>query len=239
MKIELDDGYNFGKGLFETIKVVNGNPLFLDLHLNRLNKSLKFFKIEKEITEQKILNYIKNERKKNYALKISVSDKNVILVKRNDPYIKLDKNEKVRLTISKVRRNSTSHMVYHKSFNYYDNIIEKSKAKEEGFDEVIFLNERDYIAEGAVSNIFFVNKNKLYTPNASCGLLKGTMREFILNNYNVAEDYLKLEDLDKFEACFICNSLMGVLEVESIDSFSFEENKLIKEIKKHLSKYGF
>ena len=29
MKIEFDDGFSFGKGAFETIKVVDGDPLFL------------------------------------------------------------------------------------------------------------------------------------------------------------------------------------------------------------------
>ena len=36
MKIEFDDGFSFGKGAFETIKVVKGDPLFLREHLNRL-----------------------------------------------------------------------------------------------------------------------------------------------------------------------------------------------------------
>ena len=51
MKIEFDDGFSFGKGAFETIKVVDGDPLFLEKHLERLNKSLKFFGIEREIDE--------------------------------------------------------------------------------------------------------------------------------------------------------------------------------------------
>ena len=41
MKIEFDDGFSFGKGAFETIKVVDGDPLFLEKHLERLKKSLK------------------------------------------------------------------------------------------------------------------------------------------------------------------------------------------------------
>ena len=41
MLIELDEGYSFGLGLFETILLYKGNPVFLDEHLARINKSIE------------------------------------------------------------------------------------------------------------------------------------------------------------------------------------------------------
>ena len=40
MLIELDEGYSFGLGLFETILLYKGKPVFLDKHLSRINKSI-------------------------------------------------------------------------------------------------------------------------------------------------------------------------------------------------------
>ena len=40
MLIELDEGYSFGLGLFETILLYKGKPVFLDEHLARINKSI-------------------------------------------------------------------------------------------------------------------------------------------------------------------------------------------------------
>ena len=40
MLIELDEGYSFGLGLFETILLYKGKPVFLDGHLARINKSI-------------------------------------------------------------------------------------------------------------------------------------------------------------------------------------------------------
>ncbi len=53
MLIELDEGYSFGLGLFETILLYKGKPVFLDEHLARINKSitnleLKIEKLEKD-----------------------------------------------------------------------------------------------------------------------------------------------------------------------------------------------
>ncbi len=54
-KILLDNGFFFGMGLFETILVKNAYPLFLDLHLERLNNGLKRLGIQKSISESEII----------------------------------------------------------------------------------------------------------------------------------------------------------------------------------------
>ena len=45
MKIELDQGYQFGLGAFETIALEHGKPVFLKRHLNRLAKAAEFLKL--------------------------------------------------------------------------------------------------------------------------------------------------------------------------------------------------
>ena len=44
MNIEFDDGIQFGLGAFETIEIRNDEPVLLEWHLERLNKSLDFLK---------------------------------------------------------------------------------------------------------------------------------------------------------------------------------------------------
>lgn len=40
MLIELDDGFSFGLGLFETILLYKGKAVFLNEHLARINQSI-------------------------------------------------------------------------------------------------------------------------------------------------------------------------------------------------------
>lgn len=237
MKIEFDDGFSFGKGAFETIKVVDGDPLFLEKHLERLKKSLKFFGIERKIDEEKIYDYIKNSKEKNFALKLIVSDENFILTSRKDNY--RDENKSFRLKISKVRRNSTSKIIYHKSLCYYENILEHRWAVENGFDSALFLNERNEVCETSFANIFFVRDNKIFTPEISSGLLRGTMREFLLKNFEIVEEIINAKDLASFDECFISNSLMGVRNVKSIDGIKFTGREKTRKIQEKLKIYGF
>ena len=237
MKIEFDDGFSFGKGAFETIKVVKGDPLFLSEHLNRLKNSLNFFGIEKEINEEKIYDYIKNSEEKDFALKLIVSDENFILTSRKDNY--RDENKSFRLKISKVRRNSTSKIIYHKSLCYYENILEHRWAVENGFDSAIFLNERNEVCETSFANIFFVKEDKIYTPEISSGLLRGTMRDFLLENFEINEEKICAKDLIGFDECFISNSLMGVRNVTSINEIKFTGVDKTRDIQEKLKIYGF
>ena len=46
MNIEIDDGLNFGLGVFETILLRNGRAVFLDEHLTRINNSIENLKIK-------------------------------------------------------------------------------------------------------------------------------------------------------------------------------------------------
>lgn len=237
-KINLDNGFFFGMGLFETIKVVNRKPILLKEHINRINNSLKYFSIDQVVVEKDITDFIEGHSEDSYALKLSVSEKNKIITTREDPYNEKTLGE-VRLNFANTLRNSTSTMVYHKTFNYMDNILEKRRAKEEGFFEPIFLNENGYIAEGAVSNIFFIKDEKMFTPKLSTGILNGVMRSFFIEHFDVEEVLIKKEDLEKFDSGFITNSLMGYMEFDSLGEFNFKRSKITNEFDKELREIGF
>lgn len=237
MKIEFDTAFSFGLGVFETIKVVNGKAFFLEKHLKRLQKGLDFLAIKQPINLDNI--YSALEEGQNIALKIIVSEKNQVITKRSDPYSGIDRKKGKKLIFSSVLRNSTSPFTYHKTLQYGDNILEKHKATEQGYDEVLFLNEKGYICEGAVTNIFFLKGKKIYTPAQNVGLLAGTMREYLMEQYPIQECIITKEQLKGFDACFISNALMGILWVEQLENFHFVQSQTIKELIEHIENLGF
>ena len=106
--------------------------------------------------------------------------------------------------------------MYHKTLNYGDCILEKRAATAAGIQERVFLNTKGQICEGAVSNIFFVRKNKIYTPQMNCGLLPGILREYVLENFEVNETVIYPEELMYYDECFVTNSLMPVRQLGNI-----------------------
>ena len=60
MKIELDEGYMFGLGAFETAAVEDGKPVFLEEHLMRLENTLLFLGIRPSVNKDEIYEYLES-----------------------------------------------------------------------------------------------------------------------------------------------------------------------------------
>ncbi|MEA1974656.1 MAG: aminotransferase class IV, partial [Bacillota bacterium] len=206
--IPLIDGVMYGYGLFETIKIRNFKPIYLDEHLVRLKSSLDILNIKTKYSNEDIKNIIEAliERNRfNGALKITIVKNNnfsdlIIMMKKSNYNIK-DYEKGFNLIISDVARNSTSKVARLKTTNYLENLLEFKEAKNQGFDEVIFFNEKFFLAEGAISNIFIVKNNKLYTPSLENGLLNGIMRMKVIREcgmdvieMNITKDFLENAD---------------------------------------------
>lgn len=106
---------------------------------------------------------------------------------------------------------SADRFLYHKTTHrqLYNEMFER--AQQEGYDDVLFFNERKELTEGAISNVFVEVGGKLLTPPVSCGLLPGIYRQYLLaTNPLAAERILNLEDLLNADAVYICNAVRGM-----------------------------
>ena len=224
----------FGIGLFETIKVEEG-PLDLDLHMNRMFKSIESLnmniKYHKEYLTQAILNYIDDNKIKNKALRITVFDEGYNIYTRPITYDEEIYKKGFKLTISPIKRGDS--IIYkHKTTNYYENIYTKKYANENNFDDGLFVNYENIILECSMSNIFFIKEDKIYTPHDELPILNGIMKRKILDickklNIEVIEGEIKLEDIKNFDFAFVSNSLMKAMKISRIDEIAYPSNNEI------------
>lgn len=228
--IEVDSGYFFAKAIFETILITN-KAIFLEKHIERLNKSLKKININKIINIELIENFIKENSLKNCVLKIVVSEKNIVATTREINYTEEDYLKGFKLGISKVRRNTTSILPYIKSTGYIENLIEREKAIENGKNEVLFLNENNKITECSTGNIFFTKDKKIFTPSDSCALLNGIIRGWIIENYSVIEGEFELNDLFDADEVFITNSVIGIMKIVELNEKKYTSSCMSEKIK--------
>jgi len=103
----------------------------------------------------------------------------------------------------------------------YDRALAAVAARPEVFD-VIFLNSRGEVCEGARSNVFVERDGVLLTPPAACGLLPGVMRRRLLESGRAVEKILCREDLRQCEdlrqapALYVGNALRGLMPVRLV-----------------------
>lgn len=113
------------------------------------------------------------------------------------------------------RTNSRNRMYYHKTTDraFYDRA--SRFAQEYGYADVIFLNEKGEVTEGATNNLFIERAGSLLTPPLCCGLLNGIYRQSLLEeSHRAREEKLFLDDLLKAEKIYICNAIRGLRPVK-------------------------
>ena len=222
MNLIFDDGYQFGLGAFETLPVSQGRPVWLEAHERRLRYTLDYLGIGLSSDWENCLwDYVYSMDDGNKVLKILASDKNINFTSRVNPYASMTDRPGYVIALSSLRRNETSPLVRHKTFNYGDSILAKRKARVEGIDEPIFCNMQGQLTEGAVSNLFFIKNGRLYTPPVEAGLLPGIIRSYLCQCYDVIEKPLYPEDIRTFDECFLTNSLMGLMPVRRFGTVAF------------------
>jgi branched-subunit amino acid aminotransferase/4-amino-4-deoxychorismate lyase len=117
------------------------------------------------------------------------------------------------VSIAATRFDSRDPLLRHKTTRR--DLYEKALAAARDADEVVFLNERDEVCEGARTNIFVERDGALLTPPVSCGLLPGVLRADLLAQGKAQEKVLRLYDLcGEF---LLGNSLRGFLRARVMD----------------------
>jgi para-aminobenzoate synthetase/4-amino-4-deoxychorismate lyase len=198
--------------LIETMLWENGYK-FLKLHILRLKDSAEYFSFAYSQNKIRALlkkiesNFLKGSQ---YRVRLLLFRDGSL----NCGFSKIPPQDKVNyITVSKYRVNSENAFLYHKTTNrkLYDEEYEKHFAQ--GYFDVIFLNTRNEFTEGAISNIIIKKGNNFYTPPASCGLLPGVYRKYLIDEGRVKEKILRIKDIKGADKLYLCNSVRKMVEV--------------------------
>jgi len=117
-----------------------------------------------------------------------------------------------------------------KSLNYLNNILAKIEARQAGALEAIMLNEAGFVAECTGDNIFIVHKGRLLTPASQQGALKGITRETIFSiaqqlGIPLEEHELTRYDLWNADECFLTGTGAEVIPVVKLDGREIGDGK--------------
>lgn len=109
-----------------------------------------------------------------------------------------------------------------KMLSWAPNLTWNERAHQQGFDEVILLNERGEVAECTSANVFAVFGDRVLTPPLSSGCLPGITRELLLEGavaapgITVREMVLTVPDLERADEVFITSTTRELLHVTSV-----------------------
>jgi len=122
----------------------------------------------------------------------------------------------MKVMLSDLHLDPDDFRLYHKTDLRPEKYAELEKARAQDCTEVLFLNTRGELCEGALSNIALRLEDEWLTPALRCGLLPGTWREKQLAGGRWKEAILTLDDLQRAEEIRMGNAVRGEGQVIQI-----------------------
>lgn len=241
-----DHGYLYGMGVFETFRVYERHPFLFDDHYERLKQGLQQLNITNQMEKDALLQGLyrlldANQIKDAYVrLNISAGVGDVGL--RTEPYDQPTVLMYMRplpkdMTypekdgqILRLRRNTPEGSFRLKSHHYLNNMMAKREIGSKLNVEGIFLTETGVLAEGIVSNLFWIRDGIVYTPSVDTGILNGITRQFLLEmcqklSIIVKEGHFSKQEMKLADEAFITNSIQEIVSLKSIDGRVLPEDK--------------
>ena len=243
----MSSGFQYGEGLFETIRVVNGKVRFLIEHLKRLRQSweqlldnpwpdldwetiidqvIRANRLEGQTSAVKLLAANGKEDPPHTWLSLLVTAK---------PYAhRLEQLQVPGLAVGVYPHPRQTPLADHKTTNYLYCLQAGKWAKTNGFHEAIILNPDGSVSETNTANIFILNGQTAITPHSK-HVLPGIMQQLVYqwienNGYSVESRPLAVTDLLSADAVWLTNSLIGVVPVLTIDGQAVAGHQLWRQI---------
>ncbi|WP_289142415.1 aminodeoxychorismate lyase [uncultured Brevibacillus sp.] len=235
----LDHGFLYGIGLFETLRVYDRKLFLWDDHYARLSSGLLALQIRpawsKEELKQVILRTVDaNDLRDAYVrLSVTAGSEGVGLVADGyeqpslfvfaKPVAALaDPPQPKKLQTLSLARQTAEGLRRFKSHNYLNNALAKQELGAKPDVEGLFLTHDGYLAEGIVSNLFWIKDASLFTPSLDTGILDGVTRQHVMTlakqlSIPIVEGRFRREELPRADEIFVTNSVQEIVPVSEID----------------------
>jgi branched-chain amino acid aminotransferase len=224
-----DHGVTVGDGVFEAVKVVDGQPFALTRHLRRLATSaagLGLPEVDEDEVRRGVAAVLAAEHLPLGRLRITYTGGDAPLGSgRGDSRPRLvvvaAELRPAARTTSVVTvpwtRNERGALAGLKTTSYAENVVALAYATERGATEAVFPNTAGRLCEGTGSNVFYVVDGELRTPTLASGCLAGISRALLLEWYGGREVDEPIEVLATADEIFLVSTTRDVQAVSRCD----------------------
>ncbi len=229
----LSPGFQYGAGLFETIRVDNGKIFYLKEHVARLNRAWEklFFQSPPYIDWGSVIDALikeNNLQDKTAAVKLLISknshndDKKIFHAAFVRQYThRLEMLNQKGLNLITYPEARQMPLADYKTLNYlyYDRAGQFAKSC--GGDEAVILNADSTISETNTASIFALKDKTIIVPE-SLYVLNGVTINSILTilsdkGYGICQKPIHKDQFYLYSNIFVANALMGAVKILSID----------------------
>jgi branched-chain amino acid aminotransferase len=237
--------FRYGDGLFETVKVGYGKPLFFHQHYTRFIEALTYLRMEIPehwsmlFLQKKIEELVQQHGWQNARIRMTCwrSGEGWYAPESHYPDLLLEafpidshffqlNTEGVRAGIWTGGTRFTHAGTFFKSANAEAYVLASIDAAAMELDDLLLTNQYGRIADALYSNVFIWSKDKLITPPVSEGCIDGVMRRVLIKygrkwGLTVEEHPLDTNSLLQADEVMLTNSMQGLRWVGRLNASSY------------------
>lgn len=239
----------YGDGLFETIVTGPERNDLIDLHFDRLQRGAQALalKLVPGLSPAFLRETIQKLAERN---NISGNVRTKLIVWRKTGGLYAPEKEETeflievkpatqpfyrkqgRIGISEHYRNTFSPFSFAKRTNALQYVMAGKEMKKKAYDEIILLDQRDYLSETHLGNLFWTDGHTLFTPSLSTGCIDGIQRIVILQAAEQAQ--VPLEEVSMTEEALEDATSLWSTNASGIMAFRSFKGKALKDPKDFL-----
>ena len=193
-------------GAFETLRVIDGRPLFFAEHRAELGRAMETLGLKTKASFEKACAGLP---KLSGRWRWLVTPDETRTLFSEEPVVAV---EPVGLSVSSVRVGSCNWDARFKTVSYLAH-VQAGRLATTG--DVVLLNEHGEVASAARGNIFWRRGNRVFTPAHEAGCRCGVVRGFVLAQHKVNTGHFPLGELAEAEEIFVTNSMKGIVSVRN------------------------
>jgi branched-chain amino acid aminotransferase len=234
--------YSYGFGVYETIRVNNSVPLFIDKHCERLLISADIIGLENsfsaESIKQNVIELIKENEAPSCNIKMllvgsSTKDLATLDILCLNPLF-VDR-KLYRYGAKVITYNYERDFPGAKTLNMLPSYLAYREALNSGAYDALLINHSNCITEGTRTNFFGLKKNHIYSPPVD-QILPGISRANVIDvatqyGYKVNEREIKLSEIGQFDSLFLTSTSAKILPINQVDDQVLDfKNEALKEL---------
>jgi branched-chain amino acid aminotransferase len=215
----LDDGLLRGDGVFEVVRVYEGQPFALDEHLDRMARSAATLRLALDVDA------IGADVGALLAEGGSDDAQLRLVATRGGRRIALLEPLRIfpeTIALATITYAPTRLLDGVKSLSYGANMLATRLAREAGAEEALLVSPHGRVLEGPTTSFFYVLGGELCTPPLSDRILDSISRRILLEVADARERVTTVDDLPSISEAFLASSLREVMAVRSIDGHALE-----------------
>ncbi len=228
--------------IYEVFRVIEGVPLFLEDHLERLVETCRLAKhctaFDPLEMQQQVQALIARNRMETGNIKIVMRNtpeglpEQMVYITQHQYPSPHQYEEGVALSLFKAERHNPNAKVMDVKLRNAANFMKQQK----DVYETLLVNAEGCITEGSRSNVFFIRDGKVITPPVE-EVLPGITRKYVMEvcrslGLEVVEEKVPARSLVVMESLFISGTSRKVLPVKRVDQLDFDpHHPLVQKIR--------